>query len=207
MSQKLSVNGLKWVKDLSKFNELFIKSYNEESDVRNFFFWCSIAWKFKWSWYWFNDFTCKNENWKKKKKKKSYYWFIWQDWICYPHKKFKTSTKSWGLVLKEIHKIIKFKQNYTYKIIHMNTKLRKKAKNDFEKNFFKLMNNSVFGKTMKFMVKQSKDVEKKFDTSNYELERPLLIGKKKKVVILIKSELGGKIMKEFVGLRAKHIAL
>ena len=36
MSQKLSVNGLKWVKDLSKFNELFIKSYSEESDVRNF---------------------------------------------------------------------------------------------------------------------------------------------------------------------------
>ena len=47
------------------------------------------------------------------------------------------------------------------------------------------------------------DVETRFDTSNYELDRPLPKGKNKKVIRLMKDELGGKIMTKFVGLIAK----
>ena len=54
----------------------------------------------------------------------------------------------------------------------------------------------------------AKDVEKRFDTSGYSKDdnRPLPIGKNKKVIGLIKDELGGKIMTEFVALRAKMYA-
>ena len=49
----------------------------------------------------------------------------------------------------------------------------------------------------------AKDVEKRFDTSNYEVNRSLPTGKNKKVIGLMKDELGGKIMTEFVALRPK----
>ena len=185
----------------------------------------------------------------------------------------------------------------------MNTELRKVAGNDFEKDFYKLMNNAVFGKTMenirkhrniklvttdkkrsklvsepnyhtinlisedlsiiemkKTKVKMNKpiylglsileiskilmyefwfdymkpkydnnvklcymdtdsfimniktndfyedianDVENRFDTSNYEINRPLPMGRNKKVIGLMKDELGGKIITEFITLRTK----
>ena len=53
------------------------------------------------------------------------------------------------LVLKKVQRVIKFNQNAWLKpYIHVNTDLRKKAKRDFQKDIFKVMNNAVFGKTM-----------------------------------------------------------
>ena len=189
----------------------------------------------------------------------------------------------------------------------MNTELRKKASNDFQKDFFKLMNNAVFGKTMenvrkhrdiklvktdhkrnklvsepnyhtmklisenlliiemkKAKVKMNKpiylglsileiskiimyqfwydyvkkkyedmvklcymdtdslimniktkdfykdiaqDVEERFDASNYDVDRPLPKGKNKKVIGLMKDELGGGIITEFVALRPKAYSI
>ena len=211
-----------------------------------------------------------------------------------------------GLKVKKIHRGIKFREEPWMKsYIELNTDLRTKGKNDFEKDFFKLMNNSVFGKTMEnirnrvdvelvnnrgaaeklsakpnfehltifdenlvavhmkrtkltfnkpvycgmaildlskslmydfhygyilpkygknqkllftdtdslcyeiqtedFYKDISGDVEKGFDTSNFPKDHPseIPVGKNKKVPGMMKDEAGGRIIEEFIGLRAK----
>ena len=206
--------------------------------------------------------------------------------------------------LIKVHQVIEFDQEAWLKeYINFNTELRKKATSDFEKDFFKLMNNAVFGKTMKNVRKHrdiklvktdkkrnklvpepnyhtmkliadnfaiiemksvkvkmnkpiylglsildiskitmyefwydfikskygsraklcymdtdsfiiniktedfykniSENVMERFDTSNYIYDRPLPINVNKKVVGLMKDELGGGIITEFVALRPK----
>ena len=67
-------------------------------------------------------------------------------------------------MLKRVHRAIQFNQEAWLKpYIDMNTNLRKKAKNDFEKDFFKLMNNSILRKAME-NVRNNRDI--KLVTSN-----------------------------------------
>ena len=208
------------------------------------------------------------------------------------------------LKLRKVYRVIEFNEEaWLKKYIDINTELRKKVSNNFEKDFFKLMNNAVFGKTMenvrkhrdiklvktdykrnklvsesnyhtmklieenlsiiqmkKVKVKMNKpiylglpileiskitmyefwydyvrskygnkarlcytdtdsfviniktndfykdiaqDIQQRFDTSNYSFDRPLPIGINKKVIGLMKDELGGDIITEFIALRPK----
>ena len=78
---------------------------------------------------------------------------------CVVHIKALNQALRHGLKLKKVHGVIEFQKSKWMKAyIMLNTRLRKDAKNEFEKDFFKLMNNSVFGKTME-NIRNHKDMK------------------------------------------------
>ena len=301
MTEKLPVRGFRWMEIISKINEDFVKDYDMNNN-KGYILDVDI------------DYPSKLQN-------------LHSDLPFLPERMIIINTKKLvcnlndkknyivhinvlkqaldhGLKLRKVHRVIEVDQEAWLKeYIDVNTELRKKATNDFEKDFFKLMNNAVFGKTMenvrkhrdiklvksdkkrnklvsepnfhtvklidnnlaiiemrKVKVKMNKpiylglsildiskitmyefwydyvkikyedkarlcymdtdsfvvnikskdfykdisqDVNKRFDTSNYTFGRPFATGVNKKVIGLMKDELGGDIITEFVALRPK----
>ena len=301
MTGKLPVRGFRWMDDISKMDEDFVRGY-DKNDNKGYILKVDV------------DYPNELQN-------------LHSDLPFLPERMVINNTKKLvcnsqdkknyvvhinvlkqaldhGLKLGKVHRVIEFDQEAWLKeYIDVNTELRKKASNDFEKDFFKLMNNAVFGKTMenvrkhrdiklvktdkkrnklvsepnyhtmkliynnlaiikmrKVKVKMNKpiylglsildiskitmyefwydyvkskyedkarlcymdtdsfvvniktkdcykdiveNVKERFDTSNYIYDRPLPMGVNKKVIGLMKDELGGDIITEFVALRPK----
>ena len=75
-------------------------------------------------------------------------WLSWQKNYD-GHIKALKQALNYGLILNKVHGVIQFNQKAWLKpYLYMYIELRKKAKNNFEDDFFELMNNAVFGKTM-----------------------------------------------------------
>ena len=156
MCKKLPVDGFKWIDNLSIFTEDFIKNYNENSDVGYF-----LEVDIKYPKELFNKhedlpFLPKREKINKVEKLVT----TIEDKEKYViHIAGLKQTLNHGLVFKRVHRVIEFRQEaWLRPYIDMNTKLRTEAKNYFKKDFFKLMNNSVFGKTME-NVRNHRDIK------------------------------------------------
>ena len=301
MCENLPVKGFKWMDDISIINEEFVKSYNKKSS-KGYILKVDVDYPNELQDL-HRDFPFLPERLVVNNTEKL---------ICNLQNKkdyvvnintLKQALEN-GLKSINVHQVIEFDQEEWLKeYINLNTELQKKATNDFEKDFFKLMNNAVFGKTMenvrkhrdikfvktdkkrkklvsepnfhtmkliddnlaiiemkKVKVKMNKpiylgmsilsiskitmyefsydyikkkngeranlcytdtdsfiinvktedfykdisgNVIERFDTSNYIHDRPLPIGVNKKVLGLMKDELGGGIITEFVALRPK----
>ena len=146
MSQKLPISGFKWKKNKSKFTKEFIKNYDEDSD-KGYILELDVNYPENLHDL-HSDLPFLPERMKINKCTKL---------VCnlYDKENYVVHIRSLKqalnheLILKKVHRVIQFNQEAWLKpYIDMNTELRKKAKNDFEKDFFKLMNNAVFGKTM-----------------------------------------------------------
>ena len=164
MSKKLSVNGFKWLDTpetsalarSNKINKDFIKNYDENNDKRYIL---EVDVKYpKRLHELHSDLPFLSERMEVNKCKKLVC-NLFNKKIYVAHINALKRALNDGLKLKKIHRVIEFNQKEWLKpYIDMNTELKKAAKNDFEKDLFKLMNNSVFRKTME-NIRKHRDIK------------------------------------------------
>ena len=100
-----------------------------------------------------------------------------------------------GLLILEVSKILMYEFWYDY--------MKPKYDNNIKLCYMDTDSFIINIKTNDFYEDVANDVENRFDTSFSEVNRPLLMGRNKKVIGLMKDELGGKIITEFITLRPK----
>ena len=157
MIKKLPVGNFKWIEkvDISKFDEKFMKNYDENSD-KGYILEVDVEYP-KNLHKLHSDLAFLPERMEINKCSKL---------VCNVQNKenyvihiraLKQALNN-GSKSQKVHRVIRFDQEAWLKpYIDMNTKLRMQAKNEFEKDFFKLMNNSVFGKTLE-KVRNHRDI-------------------------------------------------
>ena len=190
LSQKLAVDGFKWKKNMLKFNEDFIKNYDEGSN-KGYILEVDVKYsKRLHNLYCGLPFLPERMN---IKKSNELVCNLYDKKECVTYIRTLKQALNHGLVLENVHRVTQFNQEeWLEPYIEMNTKLRTEAKNDFEEDFFKLMNNSVFGKTME-NVRKHRDIklvttdkkinqlvsEPNYHTTKYFSENSLAIAMKK----------------------------
>ena len=153
MSESLPVDGFDSIKDMSKIDEDFIKNYDKDSN-KGYIFEVDVEYPKHLQFLYLGnisyfDLPFLPEKTKTNKiKKLTCNLSDEENYVC--NIRLLQQALNHGLILKKVHRVIQFNQEAWLKpYIDMNTELRKQAKNDFEKEFYKLMNNAVFGKQWK----------------------------------------------------------
>ena len=155
MSKKLPVNGFKWL-DSNEINEDFIQNFNE-IDNKGYILEVDVEYP-KRLHELHSDLPFLSER-MEVNKCKNLVCNLFNKKKYVAHINTLKQALNHGLKLEKIHTVIKFNQEAWLKsYIDMNTESRKAAKNDFEKDLFKLMNNSVFGKTME-NIRKHRDIK------------------------------------------------
>ena len=150
MSQKLPTHGFKWI-DVDKTKVL--KLLQKKDANRGFIFEVDLDYP-KSLWDSHNDDPLAPEKLKVDKIDKLICSFLPKKHYVLHYKNLKQYLQE-GMILKKVHRGIKFYQSpWMEPYIRKNTELRKRAVSSFEKDFFKLMNNSVFGKTIENIRKR-----------------------------------------------------
>ena len=147
MSKKLPVDSFKWLDDLSMFIEDFIKSYDEEGDV-GYLLVVDVEYPIKVRML-YSDLLFSPDRMEVNKVKKLVFNVIDKENYSIHIAVALKQALNHGLRLIRVYSAISFRQEAWLKpYIDLNTELRKNAKNEFEKDFYKLKINSVYGKTV-----------------------------------------------------------